>query len=272
MCRVRTAVGILLVLLQATLPASAADEDVLSLEGTAQSALLAALHEYKPKMIITKVAERQEIDHRGNFGKLMYIDRSATYSLQDNGLWAIAVVGTSSTGSGASLKLSLCGLVTLIQTAAGTSSWETPSVVPFKKLFLPFGIRSTLDTNIRIRLKSFETSAKNICAPTSGSQFTYRMDTERQLKTSGPFGGGKVVNHTYDVHCSVGRELKPASEISSSLRGGALPVVCESTAGTGEKIASEYAFLQESGLYVMLTESTDIQTSRVAYKDVQYTE
>jgi hypothetical protein len=61
-------------------------------------------------------------------------------------------------------------------------------------------------------------------------------------------------------------------QIFPSLRGDALFTSCERIGKSGAKAKLGYAFLRDAGIYLLLSEGTDVQTTKVHYDEVQETE
>jgi len=250
----------------------AAEEQPLTLDATVQAKLLDLLKEYKPATPLAMISEVSEINNKGNFGKSIYLARKAYYALQDSGLLGIVTSAalTDGASAGSAQSLSLCGLLTVVGTAAGTSRNDSTGVIPFGKLFVPFGVRSSTDINRSEKLKQFDTTAAHICAPQPGEQFTYRTETEFHFKISGMFGTTKTGTRTEEVSCKVDAGVQPASGLLAVLRGDALAVTCERIAQGGDKTTSEYVFLRDSGQYLLRAETIPVQTIKVRLEQAAY--
>src|SRR5919198_1275291 len=167
--------------------ALAAEEAALVLDPSVQEKLAPLLRNYKPSKPIASSVEIREINNKGNFGTLTYYERQAVYARQESGLWAVLSTGrfTASGSAGSAQSVSLCGLVTLLSATAGKMVFDNSGVVPIGKHFVPFGIKSSVDTGRRLRVTAVEFDTPNICAPAPGAEFKYRIETEVQTKTSG---------------------------------------------------------------------------------------
>jgi hypothetical protein len=266
--------AVLLVLTALTLSSTliVAEEESLVLDMSVQTKLSSLMKDYKPDKALTRTTERREINNRGNFGKLVYEQRRAIYKRQGSGLWAVVSTAALGTSSGSAESLSLCGLVTLLSATVSTTSFDQMISIPSERLFGYFSIRHSIDWGRRLRVMSFETSANNICAPAPGAEFSYRVETEMEIKTSGLLGVTRVATGVDDFSCKVSAESRPAKEIFPSLRGDALFTSCERIAKSGAKAKLEFAFLRDAGVYLLLTEDANVQTTKVHYEEVQQRE
>ena len=228
------------------------------------------LKEYKSTNAAVRTVELHEINNKGNFGKLTYYERRASYARQDSGLWAVLSSGTftSGAGGGTMQSLSLCGLVTLVSTMSATTYNDLTAAIPIGKIFVPFGMRSSIDQSRRQRVTNLETDA-NVCAPAPSTDFSYRTETEVLSSTSGLLRLSNSTKRDEHFACKVNAESIPASKIFPSLRGDSLRVTCERTAGWGGKITREYAFLKDAALYVLLSETGEVQVTQVQFKDAE---
>ena len=276
-CRLsRLSACVLAVTVTACVGESAPDSamtEPLVLDQSVQQAVRSTLSDYKPTATITTLSQTQEINNVGNFGKLVYYQSHGTYARQDNGLWEVAGSGgfTNGDASGAGESLVLCGLVVLLNTSGSSSSLNTVGVAPAGKTFVPFGINATVQFGVRRRVTKLETTA-HLCTPTPGTSFSYHVEAEAWVKTSGLFGQTRHVTAVTDVTCHVAPSPTPAAEILPAFRGEALHVSCETVVGSGTPHKSEYAFLRDAGLYLQLSigEPGDVQTTKIRYDAVGY--
>lgn len=245
----------------------------LVLDQTVQQTVQSILSDYKPPATITELSQTQEINNVGNFGKLVYYQSHAVYARQDNGLWEVAGSGgfTNGDASSSGESLVLCGLVVLLNTSGSTSSVNTTTAASVGKGFIPFGINSTVQFGVRRRVTKLETTA-HLCTPTPGTSFSYHVESEAWIKTSGMFGQTRHVTGVIDVTCHVASSVTPAGEIAPALRGDALHISCETTVPSGTPHKSEYVFLRDVALYLQLSlgEPGDVQTTKIRYDAVGY--
>ena len=270
----RFCVFALILLSLAPLSYSAESDEVWLLQPIVQERATGLLKAYKKTGNSLKLFEIQEINNAGNFGKIIYYERQTSFSRQESGLWAIVGAGnfTSGAAAGFSQTLSLCGLITLLTTTNSTTKLETNTPIPFGKLFLPFGIRTSIGVGTRVRVADLRTDYEDICSPIPGTKFTYHIENEAQVKTTGLFGRSTQVSAKIDVLCQVSSSVVQAKEINPGMRGDYLLVSCEGTAHSGQKSKTDYAFLIEPGVYLILSTGGGAQTTKVQYKTVDYSD
>ena len=247
-------------------------DELLTLHPSIQARITALLKDYRPKSTAIKLTNREEIRHVGNFGKLVYAEHDTRYVLQDSGLWANVAIGgfTDGASSGIGRSLSLCGLITVLMASNAVSNFKSTSAVPFGKVFVPFGIGSSMGTERRVRVKALEAATDNICSPSPGARFTYRYDSEGEVKMTGLFGSTISTPSVVTATCQAAPELRPAKELVASLRGDYLPVSCDTSPKPGRSTKVEHAFLIDPGIYVPLSAVMDIQTTKVQYRSAEY--
>lgn len=246
----------------------------LVLDAAVQERAKSLLEHYKPRHKALRLSELHEINNVGNFGKLVYFDHQSHYSQLQSGLWAMVGHGafTSGSAAGTSQSLSLCGIITLLAVSDSLTKLELTAPIPFGRMFLPFGMRSSIDIGRRVRVKDLRTEYKELCTPVAGSKFSYQIENEVQIKTSGIFGRTVVTSTVIDVSCQVAKVASPANRLSNSFSGESLRVSCESNAKPGQKRMMDYAFLKELGLYLILNDSSSAQKTKVQYKAIDYRE
>jgi hypothetical protein len=245
--------------------AAANDEDLV-IDDSIQAKLAPLLKEYKPIKPLSSAAELREIDNKGNLGRLRYYERKVTYAPLQSGLWAIHGIGgfTSSNSRGTSQILSLCGLVNLLSATAGKVDMDGTAVIPFGRIFLPFAIKSSRDYGRKSRVKDFEASTPDICRPSPGLEFSIRLESELTVS----MGRTSVSTVSDQLSCKVAAEAKSVDGFLPGVMGEGLPTACERKTNGGSKAALEYVFLPDAGFYVLLRESSDIETTKVQYKEV----
>jgi hypothetical protein len=222
----------------------------------------------RPSRPIAGYIAVEEIDHKTNFKKV-YVDvRRQLYVLESGLLGSESVSAFREQESqGGTRGVSLCGLVGLIAESASSMTNTVPLLVG--KVFLPNGLKSTVDFNNRMRLVGFDASVPSVCAPVPGSQFTYRTEAEVTRRTSGVFTRTNTSRETVAGSCAVGNERQAASKLHPALQGDYLTVSCDTETG-GKKYKTNYAFVLDSGMYLMTQRSGEWQTSILQYTDVRY--
>jgi hypothetical protein len=240
----------------------------LILNESVQSAVLSQLKSYKPGVSTIDFLKINDIQMTHTS---ITMKTQATFAVLDNGLWGmVGHMTATGSNSGAGQGLSMCGLVLLLNASQSSKTNELYTAAPIGKLFLPFGIRSTVDTGLRRQVTSFETTATNICSPAPGAEFSYAVQLHTQLNATGLFGQTKEMDVTYRDTCRVG-DARPASEYGATLQGQALPVTCERVASSGAKSTHGFAFLIDAGFYIEVGESNESGTGKIHYEAVSYT-
>lgn len=249
-----------------------APEGELILAPELEQKILSHVAAAKPIRPLAGFTAVEEIEHKANFGKKVYVDIHRQFLPLDNGLLASlnsSVFRSTDTqqSEGGSRGVGLCGLVGLV--AEGGSKMENS--VPFvaRKLFLPNGLKTTVNSSSRVRLTAFEASVPSVCAPEPGSRFYYRTETEFTRRTAGVFTRTSAGREIVETICSVGLERQPASKLYPRLQGDYLAVSCESQTGD-KKYRTDYAFLLDSAVYLMTQKSGEWQRSSLQYTEVLY--
>jgi hypothetical protein len=250
-----------------SIPAQAQEDQFLLAPEVLQQ-MAAQVPGQRPSRPIAGYTAIEEIDHKTNFNKV-YVDVKRQFFVLENGLLGSESVSAfrEQESQGSTRGVSLCGLIGLIAESASTMQNTVPLVVG--KFFLPNGLKSTVDFNNRMRLVGFDASVPSVCAPMPGSQFTYRAEAEVTRRTSGVFTRTSTSRETVAGSCAVGNERQAASKLHPGLQGDYLTVSCDTETG-GKKYKTNYAFVLESGVYLMMQRSGEWQTSSLQYTDVRY--
>jgi hypothetical protein len=250
--------------------ACAADEEQLILEPALREQLAVMLKNYQPKAPIAALGTLHEIENKGNFGKIVSGNRIVRYApVQEGGLLPVFSSMTMTGSGGSAQALSICGLITALSLGSSATVSASTTALPVGNMFVPFGVRSTTDINRKQKLLRLETSA-DLCAPTPGSEFSYRTETEHHFKIGGLLGRTVSGVRTEQIVCKSAAETQPASSLHADLRGVALPVSCEMSTQGGDKSKTDYLFLPDAGLYVQVGEFVSAQTTRIQVKEVSY--
>jgi len=246
-----------------TPPPQWTNENPLALAPPVAESVAALLKDYRVRSPLIAISGTEAIDHISNFGLVVATFRTS-YALQNNGLWATATTGSmsgvGSAGSAVTSEISLCGLLSL---AGMTQAASEVPVLPT----LPGPITATENLTWRSRTTALQTASPNICSPTSGSAFSLRAVIEEYRK-------GTVLaltrSRTVELACNVGAEAKPASRLAGWFRGAALAVHCTRTTNAEDREQLEYAFLIDSGLYVLLAQTGGVQSSKMHFDRADY--
>ncbi|MCV2358247.1 hypothetical protein LNV08_04595 [Paucibacter sp. TC2R-5] len=213
----------------------------------------------------------EEIDHKTNLSKI-YVDSVAQLLLLENGLTGASskTIYRSGAAQGVGRGMSVCGLITVLSESQSSTDTSSTSILPIGKLFIPFGIKSSVDFANRYRLTKLESSYPSLCNPSVGQEFNYKFLYELTMKTSGIFGGTKVFERSSYAKCKVGNESVPANKLHESLQGEALLVACEAEDQDGKKNSADYFFLKDSAYYLMTSRVDDWQRSKLSYTAIPY--
>lgn len=258
------------VALSCSLSCFAADDDFI-LDAAMQSKVLAHVPPTRVPLPLARSASVQDIDHKSNFN-VIQADQRTEFATLENGL-----IGTRSStafrsgkGQGSGKGMTLCGLILLVAESSSTSNTSVTTVLPVGKLFLPFGIKSSVDFNTRLKLVAFEASIPSVCAISPGLEFTYRTEIDAQTKSSGLFGGTTSVRRTEAANCKTAATASLASQIFSTLSGEYLAVTCDVVIQSGAKKQVQYAFLRESSMYIGLEQIDEWQKAKTTYTELEY--
>ena len=238
-----------LLFLAAGIGSAAAADQVPATEASLKPRLVALLPESRPLKPIARTLQTEEWQFKRGSGEKLVHSRSL-YVPQEAGL--VRVEGANSLG-GSLRAVLVCGLIAL-------HSYR----------FFP---GKDVTTETKVRLIGFETSSEDICRPSAGAEFSYRMHTERRFRiASWPirFGEPRTIAETIDVQCKADAVHSPASAILPTLEGNALRVRCERNSTTGHTATFDYAFLPDSGLYLRLREQGRDQAVEVRYTEIRY--
>lgn len=236
-----------------------------------QQAFVAQIPAQRPKRQIGNLIAIEEVDHKANFKKL-YADERMVFTVLDSGL--IGASGTTvyrnGSSAGMSRGISLCGLVILVSESASTTETSITTLLPIGKMFVPFGVNSSTDFNSRYRASSFTTSTPGLCLPTPGADFTYTVEGELTIKTSGLFGRTTNVHRTSKSLCKVASSPMAAASLNPTLQGEALAVSCEVEVQPGKKRTADYVYLIDSQFYLTTKTADDWQITSIQYPEIVY--
>jgi hypothetical protein len=87
----------------------------------------------------------------------------------------------------------------------------------------------------------------------------------------GPFDVGlKPVQGVDEIACKTDSRSRPATEFGEALEGEALAVTCTRSSSAYPSIEYQYAFLRDSGFYLLLHERTKGESTTARYTEVKY--
>jgi len=213
----------------------------------------------------------EEIDHKTNFSKV-YVDSKSEFLRLDNGLIGAASNTVFRSGAAKSIGrgLTMCGLLPLVNESQAVTDNSSTAVLPMGKMFLPLGVKSSVDFNNRLRLTRFDSSAPSLCAPQLGQEFSFQYEAEHTIKTTGLFvSGTKLIQRKNNSVCKAAAEYSPANKINPNLSGEAISVVCESEDQNKKKSKEEYFYLKDFAQYLMVGRVDEWQRSVISYSAIQ---
>ncbi len=190
----------------------------------------------------------------------------------DNGLWSSTLeLGTKKGIVRKSLMLQ--GIVPLATVTEIAVELDTTSVVPIGKVFLPFGIKSSVKSGGSTSVNQLSGELEKMMAPAAGVKFPldYGWDGRVVSTTSGLFGGTKASSLSLSVKqvCTADNELE-ASTLNPRLLGKYRKVTCDGALSSGATRSEEYAYLVDSDLYVLLSSTINGRTDRYTIAEVEY--
>lgn len=251
----------------------AAESEFISVDPSIQSIILAHVNPQRPKNTIVKITKHMALKMDDLFEPMRTKTQSfIDYTVLDNGLIANVDSFSSTTGnlSGISQSITLCGLIDIVSQSSSNFEKRLTSIFPLGKIFIQFGIKTNEDFAAASRIVAFETNAANLCTPTIGSEFSYRIEMENSLKTTSFLGGTKKSRSTFEYICRAGKVMQSASQLLTSLTGDSLSVTCETTPSQSNKVKFEYAYLIDSGLFLIVSQETGSVTMKMNYSDAEY--
>lgn len=243
----------------------------LTVPAELQSILAAHAPTGMPTRLLAGYTSVEELDHKTNLSKI-YVDSTAEFLRLESGLTGAlgTTVYRNGAAKGAGRGANLCGLMTVLSESQSTTDTSSAAVIPMGKLFVPFGVKSSVDFSNRYRLMKLDASIPSVCKPAEGEAFSFQFEAEHTMKTSGLFGGTKVIRRASKSKCKVAGEAIPASKINSSLQGDALLVSCESEDQNEKKSTEEYVYLKDSAFYLMTSRVDEWQRSKIQYTAAPY--
>ncbi len=190
----------------------------------------------------------------------------------ENGLWGVTLVITVR-GAIIRRSLTLQGLVPLATVTEIAREYDSTSLVPIGKIFLSYSVTKDLKANGSTNTTALSGDLEQMVVPAMGSKFSveHSWDAQTSVTTSGLFGGTRTSNRSLSLKqtCTAKKEGDAAS-LHGQLRGKYLLVSCEGTLNNGSTRSEQYAFLPDSGLYVLLSTATDGHEDKYTITEVEY--
>ncbi len=194
------------------------------------------------------------------------------FELLDSGLWGVTLVITVR-GAIIRRSLTLQGLLPLATVSEIAREYDSASLVPIGKIFLSFSVTKDLKANGSTNTTALSGGLEQMVVPTMGSKFSFEQawDAQTSVTTSGLFGGTRTSNLNLGLKqtCTAEKEGDAAS-LHGKLRGKYLLVNCEGALSNGSARSDQYAFLPDSGIYILLSTATDGRADKYTITDVEY--
>jgi hypothetical protein len=192
------------------------------------------------------------------------------YERLDNGLWGVTLVITVR-GAVIRRQLTLQGMLPLATVSEIDRDYDVNSFVPFGPSIVAFGVTKNLKANGSTNTTSLSGDLERLVAPAQGTAFSFEHAWEANVTTPGVFGGTRSTSLSLGLQqkCVAEKEGE-ANTLHEKLRGKFLLVRCEGKLNNGSARSDEFAYLPESGVYVLLGSSTNGNTDRYTIADVEY--
>lgn len=230
-----------------------------------RAAVIAQARHAKPRTSIASLSGRSSIDHKGNFGCIIYYNEDIKQFFREDGILVRQSTMSAESDQAESVteSLSLCGLVQISSVSLGRSRLNVSTAAP-----IPGGgvlpISSTTDINRRLRaqLLSLAITEGDICAPIAGGRLSFSSTTATSFIQFGAMTFRNKSTETLEVNCDIGQ---PTAAPGDSLAGPSLPVACKLKSADGSERAESYDFLVNSNQYLVNGSKTKWQTSTTKY-------
>jgi len=223
-----------------------------------------------PVAVLPPLSSRSTIVAKGNFGRAIYSDSTASFTRLEDGLYDVQesarLAPNLTVGEGAgstSSSLSLCGLVVLF--SAGNS--QSVNKVFTTAAYWIYRITSSVEFGNYYKATLLESTAPSLCNPSPNSTFTMRVDSIRTTRIEGAYTRDRTVeNSSSNTHtCNVAAVADAASRIAPALDGDYLDVSCESQDQRKRPVVTRYAYLTHYRYYLPVESTSKYQRSEVSY-------
>lgn len=222
---------------------------------------------------------RQEQELKGNLGLVSVVREQAHVTWQQGQLLLIAgsdVAREKTMDNSARARfrsMTLCGLVPVFSESAVGLRLNNTMVLPVGKSFIPIDTSMDASLSHRYRLSRFDGDVATVCAPSTGKIFSYRTETERQVKEVNSRGPdfNKQVTINDSVTCKAGSDVQPLSQLSPGAKGSYLRVECEHKDNVENLQRRSLAWLVDAGVYLPLEEVGWRGTIKTHYVRLGYT-
>jgi hypothetical protein len=226
----------------------------------------------QPKSPLKRAKFSMEITSRPN---AQSSEVESRYERVGDGLWGVMSTLKRSSGTGAQQLVSVCGMFEALAVTSANATFDRTAAIPIGKLFVPFGMKTSVATDSVARLSKLNIEPNRVCAPAPGAAFSYTTQTETQYKVSPGLGTlalgtlANTVSVTINGRCEVSDKM-PATALHRALRGGYLEVMCSGTNDAGKPLSRKYAYLIDSAFYILLETKSEANQFRYTIEDVEY--
>ena len=192
------------------------------------------------------------------------------YEPLGQGLWGAITVLRRVDGAGVQQHLTVCGMFDAISTSTRKVSQELTASMPIAKVFVPFTIKTDMAVDSSAKLTKLVVDPTTICLPAPGAAFAFQTSTARQLRAS-PSVDSAPRTFTVGIaeQCKASERL-PASSLAADLRGDYLDIICAGATDSGHATTKRFAFLLDSGIYLLLEEKTEAGEGKYTILSVEY--
>jgi hypothetical protein len=197
-------------------------------------------------------------------------DVETTFEWMGEGFWGRSTSATKPDLTSQTQTVTVCGIFDAVSLSGSSVGSDTPLILPLGKIFVPFGVqRTTSKLNVTSKMTSLRVNPTAACVPKAGESFDFEAKMERELIISGPVPSTRVIPVVLRGHCDISNAI-PASALNPGFIGAYLPVTCQRTTQSGASSSVSYAFLIDSGIYVLLDEKAERLHSEYTVSSVEY--
>lgn len=190
----------------------------------------------------------------------------------DNGLWGVTLL-IPVRGVIVRRMLTLQGIIDLATVSQIAREIDVPGLVPIGKIFLSYSVTKDLRANGTTNSTALSGDLATLVSPSLGAKFSFEhaWDAQSIVTTTGLFGGTRTSNTSLTLKQScVSQKEGDATELHPKLKGRYLQVECEGEFLNGANVSRRYAYLTDSGLYVLLSSTIGGNKDTYTITDVEY--
>jgi hypothetical protein len=185
-------------------------------------------------------------------------------------LWGAITLLRRVDGTGVQQHLTVCGIFDAISTSTRKVSQDLTASIPIGRVFVPFTIKTDMSVDSSAKLTKLVVDPTTICLPAPGAAFAFQTSTARQLRASPSIDSSP---RTFSVgiteQCKASERLS-ASSLKADLRGDYLDIICSGVTDSGKAITKRFAFLLDSGIYLLLEEKAEAGEGKYTILSVEY--